>query len=275
MINKAVITTAGLGTRLLPTTKELPKEMMPVFAKQGKGLVIKPLLQMIFEQLYDVGIREFYFVVGRGKRAIEDHFTKDQRFVDELTRKGKDSGIMEDFYSKLSSSRLIFLNQEEPMGFGDAVLRARGLMNEDFLVAAGDTYIITHGHSHLQGMLAIHSGNAATLMLKRVQDPSQYGVAILDGSYVKRVVEKPKERISYMAIMPFYAFSPEVFEHLAGLKPGVGGEVQLTDAIQSMIDSGMRVNAVMMKKELWLDIGNPQSYAHALIQSYRRAGGRL
>ncbi|MDG6928027.1 MAG: hypothetical protein JRN10_07850 [Nitrososphaerota archaeon] len=275
MINKAVITTAGLGTRLLPTTKELPKEMMPIFARQGKGLVTKPLLQMIFEQLYDVGIREFYFVVGRGKRAIEDHFTKDQMFIDELSKKGKDAGIMEDFYSKLSGTRLIFLNQEEPRGFGDAVLKAGGLLREDFFVAAGDTYIMTDGHTHLQGMLEAHPGNAATLMLKRVQDPSQYGVAILDGSYVKRVVEKPKERISDMAIMPFYAFSPEVFDHLAGLKPGVGGEVQLTDAIQSMIDSGRKVNAITVNKGLWLDIGNPQSYARALIQSYRRAGGRL
>ncbi|MDG6936844.1 MAG: hypothetical protein JRN26_08215, partial [Nitrososphaerota archaeon] len=100
MINKAVITTAGLGTRLLPTTKELPKEMMPVFAKQGKGLVIKPLLQMIFEQLYDVGIREFYFVVGRGKRAIEDTLKPDRVVIGQADSRSGDT--LESFWRDIA-----------------------------------------------------------------------------------------------------------------------------------------------------------------------------
>jgi UTP--glucose-1-phosphate uridylyltransferase len=87
-VRKAVLTAAGLGTRLLPTTKELPKEMLPLFDSEDGRVVAKPLLQMLFEQLYDVGIRELYVVVGRGKRAIEDHFMKDQRFVEELSRRG-------------------------------------------------------------------------------------------------------------------------------------------------------------------------------------------
>jgi UTP--glucose-1-phosphate uridylyltransferase len=276
-VRKAVLTAAGLGTRLLPTTKELPKEMLPLFDSEDGRVVAKPLLQMLFEQLYDVGIRELYVVVGRGKRAIEDHFMKDQRFVEELSRRGGGrEKLMDGFYSRLSNSRLVFLNQDEPRGFGDAVLRARGLISEDFLVAAGDTYIATDGHSHLRRLISEHSrrGNSATLLLRRVPDPSQYGVAVLEGDRVARVVEKPREFVGDLAIMPFYAFSPDVFEHLSGIGPGVGGEVQLTDAIQSMIDSGMRVGAVVLRRGVWMDIGSPEGYARALRDSYARAARR-
>ncbi|MGC9191996.1 MAG: sugar phosphate nucleotidyltransferase [Conexivisphaera sp.] len=277
MIRKAVVTAAGLGTRLSPATKELPKEMLPVFHREGGRMVVKPLLQLIFEQLHSIGIREFCFVIGRGKRAIEDHFTQDPRFLRELRERGKDreAESLERFYSMLSDSVITWVNQPEPRGFGDAVLKARAFVGSDrFMVAAGDTYIISgeDGNSHLRELASAGESADAVLLLRRVPDPSQYGVAVVRGGRVLRVVEKPRERISSLAIMPFYAFSPGIMDHLARIGPGVGGEVQLTDAIQSALDSGSDVRYVLLGRSRWLDIGTPESYWRALYEAWRAWG---
>jgi len=110
---KVVITAAGLGTRLLPMSKELPKEMLPIFVRGVNGFAVKPLLQALFEQLYKFGFREFCFVVGRGKRSIEDHFTPDWESVRNLDNRGK-SGLAEDleaFYRMVEGSKIMFVNQ--------------------------------------------------------------------------------------------------------------------------------------------------------------------
>ena len=269
-MHKAVITAAGLGTRLLSVTKELPKEMLPLFSMENGLLTVKPLLQLVFEQLYAVGIRDFCFVIGRGKRAIEDHFTKDNRFLQELRSRGKmrEADSLERFYSLLSDSNITWVNQAEPRGFGDAVLMAKSFVSDSkFIVAAGDTYIASDGNSHLKEL--INSNADATLILRKVKDPSSYGVAIVDKKQVKKVVEKPSQPISRLAIMPFYSFTPEIFEHLKGLKAGRDNEVQLTDAIESMIESGRAVSYVLLKNAVWMDIGNPMSYWKALRDSYR------
>jgi UTP--glucose-1-phosphate uridylyltransferase len=277
VIRKAVITAAGLGTRLSPATKELPKEMLPIFHREGDRIVVKPLLQLIFEQLHDVGIREFCFVIGRGKRAIEDHFTPDPIFLRELRGRGKgrEAESLERFYAMLSDSSITWVNQPEPRGFGDAVLRARGFVGSDrFLVAAGDTYIVSGGNSHLRELISIGGSADAVLMLRRVRDPSSYGVAAVRRGRVVRVVEKPRERVSGLAIMPFYAFSPSIMDHLSRIGPGVGGEVQLTDAIQSMIESGADVRYVLLGRSRWLDIGTPESYWRALSGAWAEWGRR-
>ncbi|MEW6604823.1 MAG: sugar phosphate nucleotidyltransferase, partial [Thermoproteota archaeon] len=144
-VSKVVIPAAGLGTRLLSATKEQPKEMLPIFSKTENGeLCVKPVLQLIYEQLFDFGFRNFYFIVGRNKRAIEDHFTPDRDFIDSLNRKGKSSHAKElaRFYEKLSLSSIVWINQSAPLGFGHAVLMAKNLVKDDpFLVHAGDTII--------------------------------------------------------------------------------------------------------------------------------------
>jgi len=148
MVKKAVITAAGFGTRLLTVTKEQPKEMLPLFAKNDSGsLCVKPLLQMIFEQLHDYGFREFCFIIGRGKRVVEDHFTVDRNFIRQLNNKGK-RGLalsLEQFYRKIEDSVIVWINQPEPKGFGHAVLMAKPFIrDESFLVHAGDTYVISN-----------------------------------------------------------------------------------------------------------------------------------
>lgn len=279
IFRKAVIPAAGLGTRLLPITKELPKEMLPIFTKTNNGKIcLKPMLQAVFEQLYDAGVREFCFVVGRGKRAIEDHFTPDSNFVGYLEGKNKVglASEMRGFYNRLESSRIMFVNQPEPKGFGDAVLRTKPFVAGDFLVCAGDTYIISHEQDHLKRLMRIYSELKADLIfiVQEVVDPRQYGVIEADEMgedlfKVKRVVEKPEKPLSNLAIMPIYLFNPKIFDALESVKPGVSGEVQLTDGIQKMIDSGSKVYALKLTPdEVRLDIGTPETCWDALSSSY-------
>lgn len=283
-IKKAVITAAGLGTRLLPSTKELPKEMLPIFTKGRNGqLLLKPLLQMLFEQLYRVGIREFCFVVGRGKRAIEDHFTPDWKFVEELNKRGKESMALElqAFYEMIEGSHIVWVNQPEPRGFGHAVLMAKPFVeDESFMVLAGDTYIISVNDDHLRRLLRAFSKSRAesTLLLQRIENPRMYGVAVVKEintviMHVVKVIEKPPAPPSNWAIMPHYVFKPCIMEALAEVRPGVGGEIQLTDAIQRLIENGNDVIAVALKdSEVRLDIGTPITYWEALLSSYKRLG---
>jgi len=283
VINKAIITAAGLGTRLLPTSKELPKEMLAIFANNSEGnVIIKPLLQIIFEQLYDFGIRNFCFIVGRGKRAIEDHFTPDWDFVKKLKEKGKSnlSKELESFYEKIQNSNMIWINQPEPKGFGHAVLMAKSFIkDEPFLVCAGDTVIIPKRESFLKRLERLHEEmNAnASILLQYVEDPRQYGVAIVEkvkDQYfkVKKVIEKPATIVSNLAIMPYYIFDKNIMDELEKVKPGIGNEIQLTDAIQGLIDDDFKVFAIELDKEdIRLDIGTPETYWEALKISYNIA----
>jgi len=279
-LEKVVITAAGLGTRLLPMSKEMPKEMLPIFVRGVNGLALKPLLQALFEQLYLFGFRDFCFVVGRGKRSIEDHFTPDWGFVKLLRDRGKSALAkeLESFYEMVESSRILFVNQPEPKGFGHAVLMARPFVGDSpFVVCAGDTYVVSEGNGFLRRMCEAFSGDvSAVLLLQEVEDPRQYGVAMVRESRgrggvleVAKVLEKPERPPSRLAIMPFYIFKPEVMEILEGLEPGVGGEVQLTDAIQRLIERGRRVVGVLLQDdELRLDIGTPETYWEAVKASY-------
>lgn len=280
MIKKVVVPVAGLGTRLTPATKEQPKEMLPVFAKGSNGeTCLKPLVQMIVEHLYDSGLKEFCFIIGRGKRAIEDHFTQDYDYVGMLNDKDKNSSALdlESFYDKLENSKIMWVNQPKPKGFGDAVLMARPFVgDEKFLVHAGDTYIISEDNAHLKKLMDEYErlGADAMLLLQEVEDPRQYGVAEVEnvGGDVLKVlslVEKPERPKSNLAIMPAYSFDPVIFKALEKTGPGKSGEIQLTDAIQALIEGGSKVYAIKLRPdEIKLDIGNPEMYWDALRISY-------
>lgn len=283
MIRKAVIPAAGLGTRLLPATMEEPKEMLPIFARGVNGQIyVKPLLQLVFEQLYDGGIREFCFITGKTKRAIEDHFTQDYEYIAMLKQKSKFDLVedLESFYKKLEDSRVFWINQPEQKGFGEAVNRAHSFVgSEEFLVHAGDTYIITREYDHLKRLVKVHQelGADATLLLQKMEDPRQYGIVEAetlagDNYRVNKAIEKPEKPTSRLAIMPIYIFHPTIFEALDKTPPGKGGEIQLTDGIQMLIDWKRKVYAIKMKaNEKRLDIGSPETYWHALKLSYQYA----
>jgi len=282
MIRKVVIPAAGLGTRLFPATKEQPKEMLPIFSTTADGDVsVKPVVQIVFEQLYDAGLREFCYVVGRGKRGIEDHFTPDSNFVRLLEGLGKNgqAAELEDFYEKLRASTIMWVNQPEPKGFGDAVLMAQPFVqNERCLVHAGDSCIVSKDMDYIKKLLGAYerfNADAAFIVLE-IENPREYG--IIEGDEVetgifkvKVVVEKPEKPATNLAIMAMYVFQPVIFKALEATEPGRGGEIQLTDAIQKLIDWGLNVYAVKLDDNYaHLDIGSPERYWDALSLSYQR-----
>lgn len=278
-ITKVVIPAAGIGTRLLSATKEQPKEMLPLFSiNVCDDLCLKPLLQLVFEQLFNAGFRQFCFIVGRGKRAIEDHFTPDYKYIDVLNNKGKDSQALdlESFYDKIRKSNILWINQYEPKGFGHAVLLAKHFVgDEPFLVHAGDTYMISNENNHLKMLVKKYqeTSSDAVLTLQEVPDPRIYGVAELieDDLFllVKKVVEKPDTPVTNLGIMPIYIFNSTIFKAIERIGPGKGNEIQLTDGVQKMIDWGYKVRAIVLEKTvLRLDIGTPKTYWEALKVSY-------
>ena len=281
MIRKAVIPAAGLGTRLLSATKEQPKEMLPVFSKSKNGdLCLKPIVQLVFEQLYEVGLREFCFIVGRGKRAIEDHFTPDFSYVSMLDSKGKNgpAADMEAFYKMIDASSVVWVNQPEPRGFGDAVLKAKSFVGSDrFIVHAGDSHFISRNADHLRRVMALNEQSKADALFlsMEVEDPTRFGIvegeANPDGLVkVKRLVEKPKKPASKLAIMPVYVFDSNIFKALEDTKSGFGGELQLTDGIQKMVDWNLKVYTTKVaSSEIWLDIGSPDLYWEAQSLSHK------
>jgi UTP--glucose-1-phosphate uridylyltransferase len=285
MIRKVIVPAAGLGTRLFPATKEQPKEMLPIFSAMSNGdLAVKPVMQIVFEQLYDAGQREFCYVVGRGKRGIEDHFTQDSNCIKTLEGLGK-SGQAADlvgFYEKLATSTTMWVNQPEPKGFGNAVLMAQPFVqNECCLVHAGDSCIISKDMDYIKKLLdAFERFNAdAAFIVLEIENPKQYGIVegveIEPGIIkVSSVVEKPEKPKTNWAIIAIYAFHPVIFESLKATKPGKNGEIQLTDAIQKLIDWGLKVYAVKLDKSYsHLDIGSPERYWEALKLSYKRFCG--
>ena len=276
MLKKAVIPAAGLGTRLLPITKELPKEMLPVIALTKKGqLCLKPMLQAIFEQLYDAGFREFAFIVGRGKRAIEDHFSPDEDFIQNLKNKNKKDFAeeLQEFYEKINNSTIVFINQPKPKGFGDAVNRAALFTgNEQFLIHAGDDLIISENNDHLKRAIKTYKEyNAdALFLIEEVADPRHYGV--ITGNEIKpgifkvtNVVEKPEKPLSNLAIIAIYIFKPIIYHAIEKVKPDKNGEIQLTDAIKLLIDWNCKVYGLKLThNEKRIDIGTAESYLQML-----------
>src|SRR6266508_3692319 len=279
---KALITAGGIGTRLLPFSKEIPKEVFPIVARNGDdSLQLKPVIQAIFEQLYAAGIRTYYFVVGKGKRAIEDHFSTDFRFLEYLNKRGKVSESLTEFYEKIESSDLVFLNQIEPLGFGNAVLLGRRIVRGPFLVQAADTFILSERNDWLDRLAAMHQkyNAAATLLFHEVPDPRQYGVVegdLLEEGVLRiaSAVEKPEEPRSKYAIIPIYLFTDAIFDALSGIKPGLGGELQLTDAIQRLVAQGKSVIGVgLTEDERRLDLGTVETMVEALKASLANAVG--
>ena len=278
-----MIAAAGLGTRLLSVTKEQPKEMLPIYTRNSQGcLSLKPMIQLIFEQIYDFGIRDFCFIVGRGKRAIEDHFTPDYYYERTLRNKSRyleaSALDLEAFHNKLKDSSIFWVNQSPNLGFGHAVLQARSYVaNEDFFVLAGDTLILSKRNDHLNRLIDCYSKeNAdAAFLVQSVKDPENYGVIhgtrmseVID---VKKVTEKPSVPDSDMAIMPIYIFRYSIFSHLRKLDPDHRNEIQLTDAIGSILVNGKVVATEIKEDELRLDIGTPETYFKAQIESFNYA----
>ena len=237
MIRKAVFPAAGFGTRFLPATKSSPKEMLP--------LVDKPLIQHGVEEAKAAGIRDMIIVTGRGKNAIEDHF--DVSFELEATlRKKADGALLSVVQRVTDGADFFYVRQNLPLGLGHAVLRAMAMVGQEpFAVILSDD-VIDAGVPVLKQMIEAYEKHSAGAVLAIQKVPreavSRYGIIqgkrIADRVYqVEDMVEKPKpeKAPSDLAIIGRYILPPSIFPALLATKPGAGGEIQLTDAIRSLI----------------------------------------
>ena len=273
---------AGKGTRLLPITKAQPKEMLPLFSsRRNSELLLKPIIQLIFEQLFRSGIRNFCFIVGKEKRIIEDYFSPNYSFLTHLSSIKKTAALsdLKEFYKKIEKSNITFISQTNPLGYGHAVsLAASFVGKEPFLVHAGDTLIISPNNSHIS--LCMSTSADGVIALKKVKDPKPYGVVLgkrIGKFYnITQAIEKPKKFISNLAIMPVNSFNYKIFNILKKIKPGTGNEIQLTDAIQKMIDLDFNIKGFQIhRSSLHFDIGTAENYWHAQKLSKKLANNRL
>jgi len=239
-VRKAIFPVGGLGTRFLPATKSMPKEMLPV--------VDKPLIQYAVEEARAAGIEEFIFVTGRGKSAIEDHFDHSYELAATLNERGKQKELQAIRETLPEPGQVAYTRQQEPLGLGHAVWCARHMvMNEPVAVLLADDLILAEVPCLKQMVEAYErlGGNMVAVMDVPRPQTAAYGVVApgrRDGRLVevKGLVEKPKPEAapSTYAVIGRYILQPRVFEHLGRLERGAGNEIQLTDAMARMIGDG-------------------------------------
>ena len=263
-VKKAVIPAAGYGTRFLPATKAMAKEMLPI--------VDKPTIQFIVEEAIEAGIEDILIVTGKSKRPIEDHFDSNIELEEHLRKQGKDA-LLE--LVKPTNVNLFFVRQSYPMGLGHAILQAKAFVgNEPFVVMLGDD--IMQGQEPLTKQLIdvyekTHASNIAVMEVPH-EETSKYGIIapereLEDGIYnVEYFVEKPKpeDAPSDLAIIGRYLLTPEVFDILENQAPGAGGEIQLTDAIDTL-NKTQRVFAKRFDGKRY-DIGNKLGFLEMSIE---------
>ena len=232
-LRKAVFPVGGLGTRFLPATKALPKEMLPI--------VDKPLIHYAVEEARAAGIEEFIFVTGKGKSAIEDHFDHSAELLDQLEARGKTEAIEELREWLPAPGKVAYTRQQEPLGLGHAVWCARNLIgDEPFAVLLADDLILSKEPCLKQMVEAYREvgGNLVAAQAVADEEVSRYGILQVngqDGPLVPAtgVVEKPRpeDAPSNLAVIGRYILVPQIFEFLERQQKGAGGEIQLTDAL--------------------------------------------
>lgn len=279
MIDSVIIPAAGLGTRLLTTTKESPKEMVPIFHRSSNGiLLVKPLLEVIFENLFDAGFRNFSIIVGRGKEEIENHLSPHYDFIDLLKKKNEFeyASILLRLYKKIEKSSIVWIRQYVQKGVGPATLLAKEVIGDrTFLFHAGDLYIPKT--NYLKQMMELHTKlkPTATIGVIKRHNPRQYGVAELKRTSnnifkVVRAIEKPKYPRTNFALTGVNIFEPEIFDAIKHTKPSALNEIQLTDSIDTLVKLKRDVIAAKMAdNDVCIDIGTPENYFKALTHSYK------
>ncbi len=279
-IKTCIFPVAGLGSRFLPATKSIPKEMMVV--------VDKPLIQYAVEEAKAAGIERFIFVTSQGKAAIEDHFDSCPTLEAALRARGKEQELSLIENIKLSPGQAIYIRQQAPLGLGHAVLCAQELVNEDaFAVILADDLVLAEKPC-LQQMVKVYKpneGNMVGVMDVPYEHTNRYGILKVSQDRDKKVlaedvVEKPAvdKAPSQIAVIGRYILNKKIFQHLRTQQPGAGGEIQLTDAIQKMISSdglcGFRFQGQRFDcgtKEGWLEANMAFAYADPELQGHLKA----
>lgn len=234
-VRKAIIPAAGLGTRFLPATKAMPKEMLPI--------VDKPTIQYIVEEAIESGIEDIIIVTGKGKRAIEDHFDNSFELEQNLLEKRK-FDLLNEVQKSSNMVDIHYIRQKEPRGLGHAIWCARKFIgDEPFAVLLGDDIVRAEKPCLQQMMEQYEYRHSSIIGVKHVSDDEVSRYGIVDGKQIEEhlfsinhLVEKPKkeESPSNIAIMGRYILTPRIFDILSDQRPGAGGEIQLTDAIEEL-----------------------------------------
>ena len=263
-LKTAVLPVAGLGSRFLPITKSIPKEMLPI--------IDKPLIQFAIEEAIEAGIEKIVFVTSYTKKAIEDYFSINSELEKRLLQSNKENLIEKIHPKYLDEVEFSYVFQEEPNGLGHAILQAKDLVDDEYfgIILADD--LLVHEIGCLSQLLNIHHENNSSVLGVFAADPgkiSNYGVidGVLDGDSYKlnNIIEKPKveEAPSNLAVFGRYILSREIFNNLENTNPGINGEIQLTDAIKSLIEKdAVRATEIMGKR---FDCGSKEGYISAII----------
>lgn len=264
-VKKAIIPAAGLGTRFLPATKAQPKEMLPI--------VDKPTIQYIIEEAVASGIEEILIITGRNKRAIEDHFDKSVELELELEAHGK-KDLLKMVKDISNMVNIHYIRQKEPRGLGHAINCARAFVgNEPFAVMLGDDVVDAKVPCLKQLMDCYDEYRTTILGVQQVpqQEVSKYGIVkgtfIEDRVYkVKDLVEKPsaEEAPSNIAILGRYIITPEIFNILDTTKPGKGGEIQLTDALKTLMNKEAMYAYSFQGRRY--DVGDKMGFLQATVE---------
>jgi UTP--glucose-1-phosphate uridylyltransferase len=262
---KAVIPAAGLGTRFLPATKAQPKEMLPV--------VDKPAIQYVVEEATLSGYTEILIITGRGKRAIEDHFDKNIELEDYLFKKNKKESL-EEMKRIWEMAEIFYVRQKEPLGLGHAVSCSRKYIGkEPFGVLLGDDIMVSDVPCIKQLTDVSKEFGSSVLAVERVSKEKMglyamvVGKKVQDGLFkIEDIVEKPpmEDVVSDMGTLGRYVFTPTIFDHLEKIEPGYGGEIQLTDAIRSLL-SEEDVYALEFQGKRY-DVGDKLGWLKATIE---------
>ncbi|HJV24815.1 MAG TPA: UTP--glucose-1-phosphate uridylyltransferase GalU [Aromatoleum sp.] len=267
-VTKAVFPVAGMGTRFLPATKASPKEMLPI--------VDKPLIQYAVEEAVEAGITDLIFITGRTKRSIEDHFDKAYELETELVARGKKELLEIVKKTVPKGVNCVYIRQSEALGLGHAVLCAAPVVGDEaFAVILADDLLDNHGApAVMEQMVGVYNYNRCsvlgTMNVPR-EDTRQYGIVSTetqtgDVQRVTGIIEKPKpeDAPTTQAVVGRYILTPHIFDHLRSIKPGAGGELQLTDAIASL----MKEEAVLAYqfKGVRYDCGSKLGYLKATVE---------
>ena len=271
LIEYAVVPVAGLGTRLLPASKVIPKEMFPLPVYTQRRIVLYPMIQIIYEELFRLGVRKFCFVIGPEKQSIRKYFNPDYAYIKMLKEigKNKEARELDRFYKEVEDSQIVFAEQEKALGVGDAVLRCKKYVdNNDFFLNMGDDIILNNSrynqYKELINLFYKENADACAFIMK-VENPMHYG--IVEGKFINqkvvkidKIIEKPNKPTSNLAIISTYIFKSHIFDKLKELKDNKFNW-ELPDAVQELIKEKGRVFGYLLnEKTKRIDIGRPESY---------------
>lgn len=264
-VKKAVFPVAGMGTRILPATKAVPKEMLTI--------VDKPLIQYAVDEAIAAGIEHIIFVTGQGKTALEDHFDRSDRLENILTERGKNDILDEMRDSELRDGAISYVRQSQPLGLGHAIWCARHIVgNEPFAILLPDDYCLaqTPVLKQMINHYNQHGGNMVAITEVPREKTNKYGILDIgkdlgDAVTIKGLVEKPdpKDAPSNLSVIGRYILQPEVFAYLEAKEFGAGNEIQLTDAMAKLIGTqpfhGIRYEGTRF------DCGDRSGYVKAIL----------